>query len=96
MAVVPAKRALRVANVSYSCGMKPGGTVSATHHAKAPNTVAAFAAEQTCPKHTRSLKNTASAMKPANQKSMVNVSTPRIANLWCAGELEKRHGTMMR
>lgn len=52
-----------------------------TYHSKAPNTAAAFAAEHTCPKHTRSLRKTANAMKPANQKIVVKPSTPSMTNL---------------
>lgn len=67
-----------------------------TYHSNAPNTVAAFAAEHTLPKHTRPVRKTASAMKPANQKSVVTDSAARMANLWCAMVSEKRQGTRMR
>lgn len=67
-----------------------------TYHSKAANTAPAFAAEHTCPKHTRSPKNTASARNPANQKTIVTASTPSSANLWCARVSEKHQGTRMR
>lgn len=52
-----------------------------THHSKALKATDAWAAEQTRPEHRRSLKKTASAMKPANQKIIVTASTARMANL---------------
>ena len=64
-----------------SLDFTPPMSESGAYHSNAAKTAAAFAAEHTCPKHTRSLKKTASAMKPANQKSIVSISTPRIANL---------------
>lgn len=56
-----------------------------THHSKAPNTHAALSAWHTFPPQTNSrLRKTASAMKPANQNSIVRASTARMANLWAA------------
>jgi len=82
--------------LTISTVRSPMIAMTETHQVNAPNTVAAFAAEHTCPKHTRSLKNTASAMNPANQKSMHRNSTPRMANLWCSLVSLNRQGTSMR
>ncbi|KAI7091978.1 hypothetical protein KC356_g177 [Hortaea werneckii] len=75
--VVAAKRALEG---SQQTAPALHENIYCTHHSIAPKTAAALAAEQTCPKHTRSLRKTASAMKPANQKSIVRHSAARIAN----------------
>ena len=77
IAVVPAKQSLSMVSLRIK-----RADLRIAYQANAPNAAAAFAAEHTCPKHTRSLKNTASATNPANQNSIVRTSTPRMANLW--------------
>lgn len=67
-----------------------------TYQAKAPNAAAAFAALQTCPKHTRLPSQTARARKPASQKTIVKPSTPVMTAAWFALVSEKRIGTTIR
>jgi hypothetical protein len=67
----------------------------ATHHSKAPKTVATCAHLHTFPLQDRSLvTKTAWAMKPANQKIMVTASMARIAK-GCA-ILGKKRGVRVR
>lgn len=48
---------------------------AATAQLKPPNTAPALATSHTCPKQILPFKNTASAMNPANQKSIVSASS---------------------
>lgn len=56
----------------------------------------AFATLQTCPKQTRLLRKTASAMNPANQKIMFSISAATMPTLWPAAVLANFHGTTIR
>jgi hypothetical protein len=73
-----------------------GSRSCVTYQAKAPNAVAAFAALHTCPKHTLLPSQIARARKPANQKTIVNPSTPAMTPAWFALVSEKRIGTTVR
>ena len=70
------------------------GTGARTYHSKAANAAPAFAALQTVPKQTRSLRKTARAMDPASQNSIVRASAARMPDLCAAAG--KRAGATTR
>lgn len=81
--------------IEVSSTLEPDGSSTTTYHSKAAKTHAARRDVQARPPQTRSLlRKTASAMNPANQKSMVRTSMARMANLWAARGIS--HGERVR